>query len=217
MLLFRKTERQSMIVKPSISFLNTDSDARLVTDTQTILTSMTGNASYPTPDPALAAVTTALNDFTTALANAADGGITLTAIKNDKRAALVAVLRDLANYVQVACNGDLTVLLSSGFPIQKPQRNPIGVLPAPVNLTVNLGSLSGQLNAVVPPVFGAYVYNWKLTASNAPATVLQSAQTTGGRTLFTGLTPGVVYVAQVNAVGAAGPSDWSQPASQMAV
>ena len=206
-----------MVVKPSISFLTSDSDALLVTDTHTILTGMTGNPSYPTPNPPLAAVTTGLNEFTTALANAADGGITLTAIKNDKRAALVALLRDLATYVQVACNGDLTVLLSSGFPIQKPQRNPIGVLPAPVNLTLALGPLSGQLNAVVPPVFGASVYNWKLTASNAPAVVLQSAQTTGGRTTFTGLTPGVVYVAQVNAVGAAGPSDWSQPVSQMAV
>ena len=158
-----------------------------------------------------------LDEFVTALANAADGGITLTSIKNGKRAALAALLRALANYVQVACNGDLTVLLSSGFPIQKPQRNPIGVLPAPVNLTINLGSLTGELNAVVPPVFGASIYNWKLTASNAPAVVLQSAQTTGGRTTFTGLTPGVVYVAQVNAVGAAGPSDWSQPVSQMAM
>src|SRR5450631_2930200 len=118
-----------MIVKPSIQFLNTDSDALLITDVQTILTSLTGNASYPTPDPTLAAVTTALNDFTTALANAADGGITLTSIKNDKRADLAALLRDLATYVQVTCNGDFTVFLSSGFPIQKLQLNPIGVLP----------------------------------------------------------------------------------------
>jgi hypothetical protein len=212
-----KKGKNIMIVKPSISFISNDSDALLVTDTQTILTSMTGNASFPTPDPTLAAVTTALNDFTIALANAADGGITLTSIKNDKRADLAALLRDLANYVQVACNADLTILLSSGFPIQKPQRNPIGVLPAPWNLMISLGSHSGQLNAVVPPVFGASIYNWRLTASNAPTVVVQSAQTTGGRTTFTGLTPGVVYVAQVNVVGAAGPSDWSQPASQMAV
>jgi hypothetical protein len=37
-------------------------------------------------------VTTAKVDFATAPANAADGGITLTAIKNDMRAALVALL-----------------------------------------------------------------------------------------------------------------------------
>lgn len=135
-----------MVIKPSISFLKTDSDALLITDTQTIITDLTGNVSYPTPAPTLVAITTALDEFTIALANAADGGITLTAIKNDKRAALVVLLRNLANYVQVTCNGDLTVLLSSGFPIQKPQRSPIGVLPAPVNLAVSLGELSGQLN-----------------------------------------------------------------------
>jgi hypothetical protein len=206
-----------MVVKPSIQFLNTDSDPLLITDTQTIISAMTGNPAYVTPDPKLADVQSTLDEFTIARANAADGGITLTAIKNDKRAALVVLLRALANYVQVACNGDLTVLLSSGFPIQKPQRNPIGALPAPVNLMVNFGALSGELNAVVPPVFGASVYNWKLTATNAPTVVLQTAQTTGGRTTFSGLTPGVVYVAQVNAVGAAGPSDWSQPVSKMAV
>jgi hypothetical protein len=206
-----------MIIKPSISFLNTDSDPQLVVDTQTIITSLTGNTSYPTPEPTLAAVTMALDNFTIALANAADGGMTLTATKNGKRDVLVALLRDLANYVQVTCNGDLTVLLSSGFPIQKPQRNPIGVLPAPVDLKINLGSLSGELDAVVPPVFGASVYNWRLTTANAPTVVLQTAQTTGGRTTFTSLTPGVVYSIQVNAVGAAGPSDWSNPVSKMAV
>jgi len=47
--------------------------------------------------------------------------------------------------------------------------------------------------------------------------VKKSAQTTGGRTTFSGLTPGVAYTAQVNAVGAAGPSDWSNPVSKMAV
>jgi fibronectin type III domain protein len=206
-----------MVVKPSIQFLNTDSDALLITDTKPILTGMTGNPAYLDPDPKLPDVQVALDDFSTSLANAADGGLTLTSIKNDKRAALVALLRALANYVQVACNGDLTLLLSSGFPIQKPQRNPIGTLPAPVNLAVSLGPLSGQLNAAVPPVFGSSVYNWRLTTTTAPTVVLQSAQTTAGRTTFSGLTPGVVYVVQVNAVGAAGPSDWSQPVSQMAV
>ena len=206
-----------MIVKPSITFLTADSDALLVTDTGSILKGMTGNANYPTPSPALALVTTALDDFTTALANAAGGGITLTAIKNDKRAALVVLLRELASYVQVACKGDLTILLSSNFPIQKPQRNPIGVLPAPANVTVSLGALSGELDAAMPPVFGAAIYNWRVTTATQPGTVLQTAQTTSASNTFAGLTPGVIYNVEANAVGAAGPSDWSDPVSQMAV
>jgi hypothetical protein len=205
-----------MVVKPSISFLKTDSDAQLIADTKTIITSMTGNASYTTPLPTLPDVTTANDEFAIALADAADGGMTLTSIKKDKRAALVALLRDLASYVQVTCNGDLTVLLSSGFPIQKPQRNPIGVLPAPV-VSLDTGALSGDLDCVVAPIFGAATYNWQIAAASAPTVILQTAQTTGGRNTFSGLTPGVTYVVQANAVGSAGPSDWSQPVSQMAV
>lgn len=150
---------------------------------------LTGNTSYTTPAPTLAAVTTALNAFTTALEDidSTGGGVTLTATKNDKRAGLVALMRELASYVQVTCKGDLTVLLSSGFLIQKPQRNPIGVLSAPSNLTVTLGMQTGELDATV--------------ASNS----------------FTGLTPGVVYNVEANVVGAADPSDWSAPVPQMAV
>jgi len=206
-----------MIVKPSISFLTYDGDPQLNTDTNTILTDMTGNLSYPAPIPALAAVKSALDDFATACANAAGGGVTLTSIKNDKRAALAALLRQLASYVQVACNGDLTVLLSSGFPIQKPQRNPVGVLPAPAYLTVTFGARTGELDAGVAPVPGAAIYNWQLAAAGAPTAVLQTAQTTAASNSFDGLTPGVVYVVQANAVGSAGPSDWSEPVSQMAV
>ena len=110
-----------MIVKPSVSFLNTDSDALLITDTGSIITALTGNASYPTPSPTLAVVQAALDEFVTAVADAANGGVALTATKNDKRAALVWLLRELASYVHVACKGDLTVLLTSGFPIQKPR------------------------------------------------------------------------------------------------
>jgi hypothetical protein len=206
-----------MIVKPSISFLTYDSDPQLITDTNTILTDLTGNPSYPSPAPALPSVKSALDEFATACANAASGGVTLTSIKNDKRAALTALLRQLASYVQVACNGDLTILLSSGFPIQKPQRNPVGVLPAPGNLTVTFGPRTGELDAGVAPVPGAAIYNWQLAAASAPTAVLQKAQTTAASNSFTGLTPGVIYVVQANAVGSAGPSDWSEPVSQMAV
>ncbi len=203
--------------KPYISFVNDDSDGQLILDINDIITGMTGNASYPTPSPTLAAVTAALNTFTTALSNASGGGVVLTSAKNAARAGLVALVRELANYVQVACKGDITVLLSSGFPIQKPVRNPVGQLPVPSNLTVSLGTYTGQLNASASPVFGAAVYNWRLTTAAAQTTVVQSAQTTAASNTFTGLTPGIVYNAEVNAVGAAGPSDWSPPDPQMAV
>jgi hypothetical protein len=44
---------------------------------------------------------------------------------------------------------------------------------------------------------------------------VQSAQTTAASNIFGNLTPGVAYNVQANVVGAAGPSDWSDPVSHM--
>ena len=206
-----------MIIKPSIQFLNFASDAVLITTTGGILTGMTGNVHYPTTAPTLPVMQTALDEFITSVSDAANGGVTLTSIKNDKRAVLVALLRQLANYVQANCKDDMTVLLSSGFPIQKPQRSPVGVLPAPGNLTVTLGARSGELNASAPPIPGAAIFNWRLTTAAAPSVIVQSAQTTAASNIFDSLTPGVVYNVEANAVGSAGPSDWSDPVPQMVV
>ena len=74
-----------MVVKPSINFLTASSDALLVTGAQTIVNSLTSNPDYPTPTPTLATVTTALNAFTVAIADAATGGKEQTAIKIAKR------------------------------------------------------------------------------------------------------------------------------------
>ena len=206
-----------MIVKPSISFLTKDNDAHLLTSTAAIMTGMTGNPAFITPAPTLVVVQAATGAFSTAVSNAVDGGVTLTAIKNEKRALLVALLRQLASYVQVTANGDIAVLLSSGFPTQKTQRQPIGVLPAPSNLTVTFGARSGELKAAAWPVPGAAIYNWQLSTAAAPSMVLQTAQTTAANNTFGDLTPGVVYNITVNVVGSAGPSDWSDPVPLIAV
>jgi hypothetical protein len=178
---------------------------------------MPSSQHYPSPTPTLAEVTTALNEFSEAVANAAAGGKLLTAIKNEKRSALVTQVRNLANYVQTACNGDLAILLSSGFPIQKPQREPVGVLQPPSQLTVTVGPRKGELRAVASRVPGAAVYNWKLTTEANPNVAIATVQTTAASNTFAGLTPGVTYSATVNVVGSAGPSSWTDPVSHMAM
>lgn len=206
-----------MQAKPAISWLTTDNDAECINDTSVVITSLTKNSSvYPKPSPTLAAVQSALDDFSEGVDAAAGGGTALTAAKNKLRAVLVALLRQLASYVQVTCNGDMATLLLSGFPVQKPDRQPIGVLPAPSNLTVNLGARSGELDAKAAPVFGAAIYNWRLTATGQ-TTPAQTVQTTAASTTFSGLTPATSYSVQVNVVGAAGPSDWSSQVTQIVV
>lgn len=173
-----------MIVKAAIAFLNKYSDAQVIVDTQSAISGMTNNPNFATPSPTLASITTALNAFTVALADAGNGGTEFTAIKNARRA------RQLASYITVTSDGDMTKLLSSGFPYQKPTRTPIGVLPAPAAPVVSLGARSGELNATTPPVPGAYSYNWRLALAATPNVYVQTPQTTGARTVFERLTPG---------------------------
>jgi hypothetical protein len=212
-----RNEVIDMVVKAAIGFLTLDSDDQLIGDVQSAINGLTNNPNFATPAPTLAAVTTALGAFTTALADAVNGGRQLTVAKNAKRAELVSLMRQLASYVTVTSNGDLEKLLSSGFPYQKPTRTPVGVLPAPDAPVLRLAVKSGQLDGSITPIYGAASYNWRLALASAPTVFVQTAQTTGGRNSFEGLTPGQVYNVEVNAVGSFGPSDWSDPSTAMVV
>jgi hypothetical protein len=206
-----------MNVKPAIGFLTKDGEDSFTTKVAALLEWMTNNDNYPTPTPTLKTVDTAFNAYKVATAEAVQGGKEKTAIRNARRAELVSLLRQLANYVSATANGDLETLISSGFPIQKSVRTPIGPLPAPDAPNVSQGPLSGTLRAVISPVKGAYAYNWRLALVSAPSVYVQTAQTTSGRVTFQDLTPGQVYHVAANAVGAAGTSDWSGVGSLMVI
>jgi hypothetical protein len=206
-----------MIVKPATSWLNTNKDTELINNITVVIMGVGNNPDiYPKPAPELATIQKALNDFSAAVAAKADGGPSATSRKKNLRLIVTGLVRQLANYVQVACGGDMTNLLLSGFPAQKPTRSPIGELPIPSNPVLVLGSHSGELDASVNPVFGASTYNWALTSSVA-GEAAQTQQTTASYVTFTGLTPGATYTMTCYVFGAAGPSDPSKSASQMAV
>ena len=82
----------------------------------------------------------------------------------------------------------------------------------PQGLTVTHGPQLGQLVVRVNPVFGAANYNYRMTA-NTPGAVPVIEQDTAATHMFTGLIAGVTYKFEVSVLGAAGPSDWSNPAS----
>ena len=77
--------------------------------------------------------------------------------------------------------------------------------------------MTGSLGASAPPLYGASSYNWSLALASAPNTDVRTAQTTGARVSFTGLIAGQVYIVSLNAVGAAGISDWSDTGSLMVI
>lgn len=205
-----------MIIKPAISWLTTDSDALLINDCGVILKSMTDNiVIYDKPTPPLADIQTALDNFSGAVKVAVTGGPADRVKRNNLRLVLASLVRQLAAYVSVACKGSMENLILSGFPTQKPVRQPIGALPQPQGLVVTHGDLRGELYGRVNPVFGAVIYNWRLTPATPGATPVLVQDTAASHT-FTNLSAGVNYTIEVSASGSAGQSDWSNPASLVA-
>jgi hypothetical protein len=200
-------------VRVSLAFAQS-SDADLSAFTQNIIDSLTGNASFPTPVVSVANLTTSLATFNNSLAAAAQGGPTETAAKKAARDALVALLRQEANYVQGIAMNDLAMLLSSGFYNINTNRTSTP-LPAPTIVGID-NEMSTQLLVRLQSVDNARAYEvqYKNGAGWLPAGTFTQAR----RIVVANLTPGTTYTVQARAVGGStGYSDWSDPVSHMAL
>ena len=198
-----------MIAKPAIGWLNSDDELLLINDVTVVFNSMTDNVIiYKNPDPPLADVKLALDNYSTAvyLPNPSPAD---TINKNNLRLVLTNVVRSLSYYVAKACGGSMANLILSGFPPQKGKGQPVGIPAQPQGLTVNHGQQLSELVAKVNPVFGAVFYNYRLLA-NTPGAVPVIVQDTAANHTFTGLISGVKYTVDVSASGTGGnTSDWS--------
>lgn len=173
------------------------------------LKAMVGNKYFPTLVEQVAACETAYDAYLIAKANAALGGTDLISLRKTARAALVALLRALLSNINAIAIGDIDMLLSTAFPVRNGNRTPIGPLPAPNAPTCKQGKNSGVLVATTGVVYGASLYTAQLALASKPDEVIQTQQQTGVRFEFDGLTPGELYNVSMNAIGAAGASDWS--------
>ena len=201
-----------MIAKPAIGWLNTDGEILLINDVTVVFNAMTDNTDiYKEPDPPLADVKLVLDNYSTAV-HLVNAGPADTINKNNLRLVLTSTVRSLSYYVAKACGGNLANLILSGFPPQKGKGQPVGKPAQPRGLLLRHGSLS-QLLAKFNPVFGAVIYNYRLTP-NTPGAVPVIVQDTAASHAFDNLVTGVTYKLEVSASGAGGTtSDWSSPAS----
>ena len=118
-------------------------------------------------------------------------------------------LRALISNINAIANGNVDMLLSSAFPLRRDNRTPIGPLPAPDAPVVTQGPTTGTLKASTAAVYGAALYTARLAKAAAPTVYVDTQQQTGIRFMFSDLTPGELYNVDINAIGAAGPSDFS--------
>jgi len=200
----------------TIGWLTRSSDEVLASQVNSILDALTGSSIFPTPNPTLASLQALLASFNAAMAAARQGGKTATQVKNDARAALVVAMRDLGQYIDDTADGDMASLLSSKYPLVK-ERTPVGIQPAPANLRVRPGPVSGSLicrcdsNPVSP------IYEWQSGVGATPATWQDHPPTKGSRVVLDGFTPASTISIRVRQRVPAGVSDWSTAVSIIVV
>ena len=194
------------------------SDGALSALANTVFTNMAGIAAYNKPPVTYADASKGLDTFDKSVAAAMDGGTALTAAKKADREALIAILRKLAAYVQIVADGDMALLLSSGFSAVTPGRAP-AKLAVPTILSVDNEGTT-KLNVRLHPVANARAYQVRASlGNNGTTTWLPTVDSTQTRRIIVGnLVPGTTYSFQARAIGGSdGYSEWSDPVSHMAI
>ncbi len=185
-------------------------DAELSNKANFIYEKMTGNTNFVTPEPPLTDLKTANDTYIVSLAKAESGTKEDTVIKNNNRAMLIAVLKLLANYVQITSRGDEAVILSSGYDVNK-KPSTVGQLSKPENLIVKQGGNKGTVVVACDVVAYANFYEFEYTESPATADsnwILRT--TTRHRMEFDGLTSGKQYTFRVAGAGTDPSRIWSE-------
>lgn len=209
-----------MVVKVAINELNKASAQGVWSRGEIVIEALTKHADiFDKPNPDIPTLQSTNGLLKAALLNyeTLGGGKLSAAVLKARRADMVGLLRLEASYVTTRANGDMEILLKGGFPIQKPTRTPIGQLDAPEAPYVKQGKLSGQLDAATPPIYGGQAYLWRVARAASPEVYVQTAQTTAASASFYDLTPGEIYNIEAQAIGSAGPSDWSDAGSLMVI
>ena len=205
-------------IRVSLAFTR-DTDTNLHNRASSVSSGLyTAPAAYPTPPIAKAALDAANAAFDAAIPLAKAGGPMQTADKNNTRDALLAILRQLAAYVQMKHGDDLAVLLSSGFEAVVTNHAPAAMVVPHIRDILNGGT--GELIIHVDPIANIRVFSAQYAAVGAGG-VLGPYQNGGlhndsRHISIPGLTPGTTYSVQIQAVGGGSHiSSWSDPMQHM--
>ena len=184
-----------------------------------IIKKMTGNANFATPNPPLVDVTASITAAETAKTNAdaaAETATELKTIEHQEEKALDLILTKLANYVEVEANDDAAKIESAGMtPASK--GTPVGTLPQPQNCGITTGDNAGEIDPHCDNVKGAKTYVWQMNIVDPvkEGDWKDAITSTKSTCIIPNLVSGSRCWVRVAAVGAAGRSAWSDPATKI--
>jgi hypothetical protein len=176
----------------------------LITYAQGIVTRMTGNPAFATPLSAVTAATSDLQTAETAALSRLKGAV---AIRNEKRAALVALLEQLRSYVQTQADANVengtSIIEGAGIAVRK------AAVRTPRVFDAVAGAVSGSAKLVARSAGARASYEWQYSTDGGK-TWLQAPATLQAKTTVVGLTAGATVQFRYRAVTKTGEGDWSQ-------
>jgi hypothetical protein len=182
----------------------------LIAYAQGIVKALTGNASLPNPIPTVAALTAAIDDLAaaqTAALTRIKGAVTT---RNERRAALLGLLRQLRGNVQAAADANPdsggTIIESAGIALKKPQTRPARVFAAAPS------GLSGSVKLVAPSAAARSSYEWEYSTDGG-ATWVTAPPSLQAKTVVPGMKTGTVVQFRYRSVVKGGAANWSPPVS----
>jgi hypothetical protein len=174
-------------------------DSETVTFANRVVEKMENNPTFPDAPAALGALKKLVPELLSAIGIARGRDMEAVALKNSRKAEMIALLIELATYVTLTCKGDRLKLLSSGFFISGGNGNE----PDPVitQLEVALGA-PGEATISVKRVRSARAYMHQFTNEQPTATtVWASAGSKQAYYTFSGLNSMAKYWFRVVAIG----------------
>lgn len=180
-----------------------------------VVKGLDGNPDYTTPPVPSADLDLLKVDFDEWIIKADNGGTLATAHKDAARATLISAMNKDASFVDIHCDDDLALLLSSGFEAVKTNRAQT-VLGAP-EVTSARNAQSGEIQLRVKGDPNRRALQGRIkTLGGEFGPVLSFASSR--RILFEGLSAGTTYVMQLCGLGGStGQSDWSEPVTKIAL
>lgn len=189
--------------------------AKILLIGRSIVTALTGNADFTTPDPSLTDVTKALDNLETAQENAINGGVNETAIRDSRLETAVNLLTILGWYVQWQAKGDKLKILSAGFEVIATNTVPLEMVKVQ-GVKAKRGALKGTIDVSWKPVKGSRTYLVEMTTDVNTDTWTKAGEPTKTKLTVAALTPGTNYWFRISAIGTLGAGPESDPATDMA-
>jgi hypothetical protein len=190
-----------------------DRDSDLTTSATRVDEGMDSNPYFPDPPPALAELKKLLPEYGIAVANAKGRDTMKVSIKKDLKVKMVALLTELDAYVTAKCNGDRTMLISSGFYISGEKGE--AVEPTISKLDVELGP-PGIITTRIKRVAGSRAYfHQYATEPPTSATSWYSETTLQASRTFSGLQSGKTYWLRVAILSSTGQMVYSPVESRI--